>query len=539
MPKLFFCGEVNGSNLHTATSFVENILPQYGHMDALIVCGRFAPADLFEFVTRDKHLPLPVFAFSDEISDVGVENLTILRNNVRHELLGLFLISITNEYASLSTCDTVDLVLTSRNLVDVKDKSSVELSLKARYVLHSDKGSIYSKDILPDGSQLISITDVNCDGRRTFLHDINLADRESPLQSTTVKKPPVQPVHNDFHHRPAVQPIADHSRPVRKNSHSEENVTKRPRPEDDFSDRTIFVGNLPYDASPAGMESALRRLFMKSAGVIEKIKLNIPKGLAWLTFDSAAAALAACNPSQPLALNKRQLRISMQRSGNSKPDTAPHSDCWFCLANPEFDQKYILTANLQAYTVLSKGGITAEHSVLSSVAHCPSAASLEPDTAHEVQSMIDHMIAVFAKKDMDTVLFERWIPMRMQEANHLQIHLVPVRKGIDWTYAGSRIRQTQGLRVTSNEKIIDSVSLVKETVGESNQPYLWVMFPKTADRPDGLICTGRIPMHLAREVICETLGCPERSNWRDCQSKDDEELKVISILREELNQQDA
>jgi len=270
------------------------------------------------------------------------------------------------------------------------------------------------------------------------------------------------------------------------------------------------------------MEVALRRIF-KKAGIVESVNSNLPKGLAWVTFQTAESAQAACNLHPPPSLNNRQLRVQLSRPAASQ--TAPQADCWFCLGNENFEQRYVVAASLEAYAVLAKGGVTPHHAVIAAVAHLPNWADADEPTQARIQEYIDSLGQVAETAGETVVVFERWLPMRMIEANHMQVNVIPVSKSADFSAAVKELVNKFGGIVN-----INSISELRRVVGSPARPYLWIKFPEIS-----VLCPGRPPVQLARELVCETLGCTERFNWRDCLVDPETEDLRIEELRSQLN----
>jgi diadenosine tetraphosphate (Ap4A) HIT family hydrolase len=318
--------------------------------------------------------------------------------------------------------------------------------------------------------------------------------------------------------------------------------------------REVFVSNIPYDVSSAGLEAALKRLFGKSGGYLGIRKMMIPKGFAIIEFDSNVNALAAIENSTEVKLGPRKLFVKLsdpdgakrhrmekeshensQRNKGFEQDTHPNPDCWFCLANPSFDQAvvYAVDEGTHVYSALAKGGITKFHSLIAPVTHygCYAAASGEVRAACD--GMVERLQTVMKSMDRDVVYYERWIPLNANAANHMQIHVVPISKGlaIDW----SSIVKEKGkesdiefLRITSHKDVTDKMKGILNRVS-----YLFMSFPPKDDSEprETWLGIGRMTFTFPREVLCKGLALPDRVDWKNCTQDSSFESEQSQQLR--------
>lgn len=79
-------------------------------------------------------------------------------------------------------------------------------------------------------------------------------------------------------------------------------------------------------------------------------------------------------------------------------DTQPHADCWFCLANPQAEKHMVVHVGETLYTAVPKGGLNEKHILIVPIAHVPSMAYAEMDTAKEAASLIEQIRKAYHKE---------------------------------------------------------------------------------------------------------------------------------------------
>ena len=450
------------SRIRLMFDMVRKQLSPGASFDALIVCGDLEVAETASFLDDGDTIPLPVYYFSSTKPSHHDELLLPLPTSQVNDILGLRVMNITSSDTAMNT-EHVDIVI-SDVILD---------TCHARYLFcTTDKYIVHPTE---ENKPKIICLAPGGDPVERYLHALNI--------------------------EPAQQP-----------------PTKRQKTQTPSEDRVVFIANLPYQATQAGMELALRRIF-KPVGPIDSIRLNVAKGLAWVTFPTAQAAQSACClPAQ--SLNNRQLRI--QPSRPFKNETAPQADCWFCLGNEDFEARYVVAASLEAYAVLAKGGITPYHTVIASVQHLSNWSDADNATSDRIEEYTRQLQVVADEAGEDIVIFERWLPMKSIEFNHLQVNIVPVPKDVDFSRVIAEL--------SKHAVAAESIDQVRSIVGSPAQPYLWVRLPSQS-----FLCRGRLPVQLARELLCEALGCNDRVNWRDCIAEAEVEDERIEFLRRKLN----
>jgi RNA recognition motif-containing protein len=296
------------------------------------------------------------------------------------------------------------------------------------------------------------------------------------------------------------------------------------------SSATIFISNLPFQATDAGIQTALRRIFSQFDDKIQKITTNVTKGIAWIKFTNSQAAEAACAIPTP-ELNKRKLRVVPDnRNQPEKVSTLPMEDCWFCLANPKFDFSQVIWASEENYVISSKGPITKNHLVISSVQHVPCLAKMESIDSNKVLDLLDSIKTKVLSENSSSsvIIYERWIKFPKDEANHMQIHFIPCE--LSQTQIDAALEKVKNLLAWGE---VDDFDQVKKKTQDGKSNYVWMKFPHKFI----LFTDCKIPTNLPRDIICDVLECPNKKDWRNCQSDDDQLLnhqKHIQSLRDIL-----
>ena len=90
-------------------------------------------------------------------------------------------------------------------------------------------------------------------------------------------------------------------------------------------DRTLYLGNLPYDTSSQEVEQMLER-----AGVSSVVRVNLPldpqgrpRGFGFVTLSSAEAAQSAVDALQNAELKGRRVSASIARARGERPARSP------------------------------------------------------------------------------------------------------------------------------------------------------------------------------------------------------------------------
>ena len=330
---------------------------------------------------------------------------------------------------------------------------------------------------------------------------------------------------------------------------------KRPPTENPASDgiRELFISNIPYNVSQAGVTSALKRIFAKQAGFIGVKKVTTDRGFATVEFETPVDAEAALDGIKEVKLGPRTLniklndphgskmrrieresRINEQRCDSLGHDTAPNPECWFCLANPDGDKHLIygVDPSAEVYLSLSKGPITPLHSFVCPVTHYGCFVQASDAVKNTCVDLCSQMSNAVAGASMETVIYERWIPMNSSAANHMQIHIVPIDKStndsINWAQVlkdKSRDTGVEFIRVKDHFEVSAKLTGILNRVS-----YLYFSF-SVGDKRENWLGIGKLGFTFPREVVCAGLGCPDRVDWKACLSTVDTETSDVERLR--------
>merc|ERR1712151_767406 len=118
----------------------------------------------------------------------------------------------------------------------------------------------------------------------------------------------------------------------------------------------------------------------------------------------------------------------------------------------------------------------------------------------------------------EIIVWERWIPMSVSAANHMQIQVVPV----DATRAGAAreaLEETAQRCLRAKLKRVQKHDDVAELVNDNAEtPYIYFEIPgdntakgRSVERyvHVGSEGSARIPINFGRQVACHLLGCEE------------------------------
>jgi diadenosine tetraphosphate (Ap4A) HIT family hydrolase len=317
--------------------------------------------------------------------------------------------------------------------------------------------------------------------------------------------------------------------------------------------RDVFVSNIPYDVSQAGLEGALKRMFGKFEGYLGVKRLMLQRGFAIVAFDSGENASAAVEFAQDLKLGPRKLFVKVndpegakkqrmerevqqdaQRSTGFHVDTSPNPDCWFCLANPKFENHVVFAVDEKAsvYAALAKGGIAKYHCLIAPVTHYGCYAAASEEVQNTCNEFVDKISETVAAMDRDVVVYERWIPMNSTAANHMQIHFVPVERdsNIDWSEivkSKGKEAEIEFIRVNSHADVVEKMKGILSRVS-----YLFISFPGSDGKRESWLGIGRMSFPFPREIVCAGTKCPERADWKSCAQSVEQETEQAAELKE-------
>lgn len=328
---------------------------------------------------------------------------------------------------------------------------------------------------------------------------------------------------------------------------------ERETSEPDNGIKELFISNIPYNVSAVGVETALKRIFAKCEGFKGVRRVNTERGFANVEFDTSISAQKAVENCEQVKLGPRTLNIKLndpigskhrrmaresgsldQRNTTFAPDTDPNPDCWFCLANPNGDKELIFAVDpaAEVYVSASKGPLTEFHSFVCPVTHFGCYAQATDSVRATCLEYSSKMREVMSRAGKETIIYERWIPLNANAANHMQIHLVPVDKEMyskaDWANLLKQKGKEAGvefIRIKSQQDVPDKLSGILNKVS-----YLFFSFPNEHE-PECYLGIGKLGFAFPREVICEGLGTPERVDWKACLSDSESQTATIDRLR--------
>jgi len=312
---------------------------------------------------------------------------------------------------------------------------------------------------------------------------------------------------------------------------------------------SVFINGLPSNVDEPSLRKVMNRFgtiqFMK----VMKNSEGQASGNAIVRFARVEEAKEAVKGCTDLVVGRRKIWVRFDRNKRDKDpdgqpvakkpkiDLAPHAGCWFCFANPNVEKHLIVSASAHAYVALAKGGIDRLHCMVLPTKHLPCFAQAPDDVQAAIHENVAKVSALFREADMDYALFERWIPMRNTQANHMQLHVVPVPQS-----RSSAARETLEESVKKaglTLKRIERISHLEEAVGDANYWYFAVPGDNSArgrTLEHYVVLGGRLPLNMGREIVCDLLGCSEKVDWRECQLTEEQETKAANVLRQTMKQ---
>lgn len=309
--------------------------------------------------------------------------------------------------------------------------------------------------------------------------------------------------------------------------------------------REVFIANIPYDVSEVGLTGALKRMFGKYPSFMGIRKLIMNRGFAFVEYSDPTDAAKAVEENQDKKMGPRTLRVQLSRPPGRRTSptdqqestmqcTLPDADCWFCLANPNFDKHLVFAVDetTSVYASLAKGQITPGHSVVCPVTHFGCYAQADDKTRAACDEMVKKLTHVFEKRGQNVIVYERWIPMNTHSANHMQIHVVPIpgESKVVW----AKLLKGLGKDIDIDfVEITDQNEVVEKMKGILNRvSYLYMRLADLGETQH--LGLGKMAFTFPREIICTGLQTPERIDWKACESNPEDEAKAVDELKSDL-----
>lgn len=323
----------------------------------------------------------------------------------------------------------------------------------------------------------------------------------------------------------------------------------------------VFVSRLPENIDEKRLAAAF-----KTVGKIERIHLareeSAPgkpcKGYGWVTFSSPEEAQAACDLNDMLECgkNKRKIAICLAKARdkagggpNKKREIKiviqPHTDCWFCLINPKVEKHMIVTVTPQVYVATARGPILPTHMMILPVKHAPCYAACPPELQASIQAHIAAIRKMCQEGGQEILVWERWIPMGVSAANHMQIQIVPISVNSAGSAREALMESMERWLPKAKLKRIQKHTEVTQAVNDDTAtPYVFFEIPGDNTAKGRLVeryvyasVDGqgpRIPIDFGRKVACHLLGCEDKVDWRGCAEDHDTEAGLALTLREQF-----
>mmetsp|Transcript_112665 Transcript_112665/g.318305 ORF Transcript_112665/g.318305 Transcript_112665/m.318305 type:complete len:659 (-) Transcript_112665:313-2289(-) len=318
----------------------------------------------------------------------------------------------------------------------------------------------------------------------------------------------------------------------------------------------VFLSRLPANMNERHLEKAL-----KTYGTIESVRLARDegaegkpcKGFGWVTFSTPEEAQAACALNGMLECNGRAVGICISKRQPGREGGAPkkkrevqiviepHSECWFCLVNPKVEKHMIIAATTDVYIACARGPVNPMHVLVLPVKHAPCFAACPRELQEALSIQIGAIRKMCHEADQDCLVWERWIPMGISAANHMQIQVLPVdrkragdARSVLEVIAKKRLDGAKFRRITAHREVVEHAK------DDSGTPYIYFEIPgdNTAKgrQIERFVYAGspggpRLPMNIGREVACELLGCEGKLDWKQCQEDKSVEKRLAESFR--------
>lgn len=403
-------------------------------------------------------------------------------------------------------------------------------------------------------SRCIGLGKVGSKGKgRTWVHGLSLSPA-AVMPETALKQRPPNTTPNPFL---MASMFANAQAPNLKRSSDDMEGNAGGEGAEEVVPDQVFLGRLPPNIEDRRIEAALKHI-----GKIERVHLARDegadgkpcKGFGWVTFSTPEEAQAACEMSELFEVGGRKITITMSKRKEGAPKKKreitiviePHADCWFCLVNPQVEKHMIVSATTAAYIATARGPIKGDHVMVLPVKHAPCYAACPPELQTQIQAQVQAIREMCRAGGQDVIVWERWIPMGMSAANHMQIQIVPIDSSrANNAHEALEEMVKKNLPGAKMKRIKDQADVVDHLNDDSTTPYIYFELPGDNTAKGRMIerfvyagVAGgggpRIPINFGRQVACRLLGCDEKVDWRQCQDDRDTEKVLAATFREQF-----
>lgn len=145
------------------------------------------------------------------------------------------------------------------------------------------------------------------------------------------------------------------------------------------------------------------------------------------------------------------------------------------------------------------------------------------EVVQEIEHFKEALKKFYGRNGKVAVFFER-----NYKTSHMQLQAVPIPKRATKELKEIFVEEAEGHNLKL--EVLDSHSRLDQVL-QAKVPYF------TVELPDGTVLytkiKGNFPLNFAREVLVTgpILNCPERSDWKDCLMKREDEETLVQKLR--------
>lgn len=214
--------------------------------------------------------------------------------------------------------------------------------------------------------------------------------------------------------------------------------------------------------------------------------------------------------------------------------------CWFCLDNPSADKSLIIHEREKVYLALDKGPIKDPHILLVPQEHLESTFAFDEETKKEYQEVIQSVRRFYVQEGVSFVKFERFMKQD-SKVSHMMVHFVPFSHSLYQGVLGLfdlfvkstkvgfvKLGEGQQLRdIVKEGEFFLSVDVMDLKEGQKMKAvYVF-----------GDLMSQNLGMYFMREMICQILGMEERSSWKKCLRKGQEEQFLVQRVKNFFDKQ--
>ncbi|KAG8041693.1 hypothetical protein G9C98_006988 [Cotesia typhae] len=508
--KILVCGDVQG-NLRLLFSKVEKIKKKSGPFDLLFCIGNFFGennSQLEEYKSAKAKIPIKTFIIGpNRTSDLGhylnLESSEICPDLIYLGKRGLYITDSGLKVAYVSGIDEPGSTLPKEILLTENDVTSV------RNTCLKNQPNFRGVDILLSSQWPIDVNRLNSTNQKFHFRGSKLI---AWLAAQIKPRYHVCALEESFYEPP----------PYRNKSINGENI--------EIATRFVALAHITNTEKKKWIY-ALNLIPIDRMRFVDLVtKTTDEKPFPYPTWTLNSDCFNSDSDMEPrqyfYGLKSNENKRSSENSKGTKKVKLEfdQAKCWFCLSSPHIDKHLIISIIDQVYVALAKGGLVDDHLLILPVSHHQSLVALPEKIEKEINKTKDSLTRYYSYIGKVPVFFER-----NYKSSHCQLQVIPVDKNLE-PYVKSTFQEIAKIE---NFQFSTINSSLKE-VTSPGETYFYVQLPSGEQLFHKI--AKNFPLQFGRQVLAsrKILNLNDRIDWKTCQMNKDEETKIVTEIRKNI-----